>query len=210
MPGILPNPRSRQFHLEVVPELCHPAGILIAYCDGIMDPLLAADRLPSLAVAAMRGAIVGALALGRRPTVGSLVNDALVRFERNVQLKAPDGVRPALLFAQRDRILRGVREFLDGRFSARLFKLRERDVIALGDAARPFDAIVRAKDGRLHAVVFRALPRDGRSLESLRRIRSAAVRGFSARQISSVLVWDLDAACSRRLNVQGGAAPRAA
>src|SRR5262249_26693731 len=61
-----------------------------------MDPLLAVSRLPKLAERAMRIAVVDALARGRITPRG-VINDALVRFERDVQSEAPDGVRPALL-----------------------------------------------------------------------------------------------------------------
>jgi hypothetical protein len=174
-----------------------------------MDPLLAAQRLPRIADAAMRNAVVAALASGKRPTLSALVGDALVRFERAVQLKTPDGIRPALLFAQRDRILRGLRGFLELRVAARLFGVRSRDLIAVGSAAKPFDAIVRGRDGHFHAVVLRAIPRDGRRLDLFRRIRVAA-RNCKAAVIESIVVCDLDGGRSRRLRVEGGSLGRAA
>src|SRR5580704_14048613 len=102
-----------------------------------MDPILAAERLPKLAARAMRSAIVAAALRPPRggPVRGvthrSLVNDALIRFERGVQRIASSGIRPALLFAERDRIVRELRAFIDGRLAARLFALRRRDVVAV-------------------------------------------------------------------------------
>jgi len=174
-----------------------------------MDPLVAAQRLPRIADAAMRNALLGALGAGRRPALSALVGAALVRFERAVQAKAPDGVRPALLFAQRDRILRGLRALTESRLASRLFAVRPRDLIAIGASAKPFDAIVRGRDGRAHAIVFRAIPKDGRKLELFRRIRSAAVTHKTA-AIESVVVGDLEGGRSRRLQVTGEATSRAA
>lgn len=188
---------------------CHPPGTRRVHHSLEMDALAAAKRLPRVADAAMRNAVIAALASGRKPTLSALVGDALVRFERAVQLKTPDGVRPALLFAQRDRILRGLRAFFELRVATRLFAVRERDRIAIGSAAKPFDAIVRGRDGRFHAIVLRAIPRDGRKLDLFRRVRVAAQNCRTA-VIESVVVCDLDGGRSRRLRVEGGALGRAA
>lgn len=174
-----------------------------------MDPLLAAEMLPRLADLAMRGAVTAALRAGRHPTVRALVDDALVRFERCVQAKARDGVRPALLFTQRDRILGAMRAFLSARSAARLFALLPRNVIAAGKAAAPFDAIVRGRDGRAHAVVLRAVPRDGGRLELFRRIRAAATLWRSER-LASVVVFDLNGSAARVLRVSNSAGVKAA
>lgn len=174
-----------------------------------MDPLLAADLLPRLADLAMRRAVAAALRGGKRATLRALVDDALVRFERCLQAKAPDGVRPALLFAQRDRILRAMRAFTAARGAARLFALPARNVIASGRSAAPFDAIVRARDGRAHAVVVRAVPRDGRRLELYRRIRSAATRR-PGEPLASVVVFDLNGGAARTLRLAGNGYVKAA
>jgi len=174
-----------------------------------MDPLLAADMLPRLADLAMRRAVAAALRAGKRPTLPALVDDALVRFERCVQSKARDGVRPALLFTQRDRILTAMRTFLSARSSARLFALAARNVIAVGTSAAPFDAIVRGRDGRAHAVVLRAVPRDGRRLDLFRRIRSAAASWRSER-LASIVVFDLAGGPARTLRLRGNGGVKAA
>ena len=87
--------------------------------DQVMDPLLAVSRLPKLAERAMRASVVAALER-RRVTPRVLINDALMRFERAIQNEAPEGIRPALLFTERDRIVRELRGFIDGRVAARL------------------------------------------------------------------------------------------
>ncbi len=174
-----------------------------------MDPLLAADMLPRLADLAMRRALAGALRSGKRPTLRALVDDALVRFERCVQAKARDGVRPVLLFTQRDRILTAMRAFLSARPAARLFALPVRNVIAAGASAAPFDAIVRSRDGRVHAVVLRAVPRDGRRLDLFRRIRSAAALWRSER-LASIVVFDLNGGCARTLRLSSNVDVKAA
>ena len=79
-----------------------------------MDPFLAAKRLPKLSERAMREAIVsvslarehGARVAGPR----MLADEALVRFERFVR-RAGRAIRPALLFAERDRILADLQTF---------------------------------------------------------------------------------------------------
>lgn len=153
-----------------------------------MDPLLAADRLPHLAERSMRAAVLGAMCHDRM-TPRALVNDALIRFERAVGREATTGVRPALLFAERDRIVRELRGFIDGRLATRLAALRKRDVLAVGRDAAPFDAIVRGRRGGYFAVLFRRLPSDGRRLELLRRMRKAAL-AYTATPIAGVLVYD--------------------
>lgn len=153
-----------------------------------MDPLLAANRLPKLAERAMRAAVLTALEHDRM-TPRALVNDALIRFERAVGREATDGVRPALLFAERDRIVRELRGFIDGRLAARLAALRKRDVLSIGRDAAPFDAIVRGKRGGYFAVLFRRLPAGGARLEVLRRMRKAAY-AYTATPISGVLAYD--------------------
>lgn len=162
-----------------------------------MDPILAAERLPKLAERAMRAAVAAAVSGGRRTTPRALVDDALIRFERAVQRVAGDGIRPALLFAERDRIVRELRGFVEGRLAARLFSLRRRDLLAAGRRAAPFDALVRGRRGGTYAVVFRRLCRDGRRLETMQAIANAAHR--HAERIAGVLVYDFTTATVRRL-----------
>jgi hypothetical protein len=175
-----------------------------------MDPLLAVETLPRLADLAMRRAVATAVAAGRSASLRGLVDDALVRFERLVQSKARDGVRPALLFAQRDRMLVGIRVFLGTRAAARLFSLRRRDVIVAGYAAAPFDIVARGRDGRLHGVVLCSVPRDGRRLELYRRIRAAAAQRRAGEPITTVTVCDLNGGRARTLKISAHAALRAA
>jgi hypothetical protein len=156
-----------------------------------MDPILAADRLPKLAERAMRSAI---LAHDHRP----LIDDALIRFERMVQRVASDGIRPALLFAERDRIVRELTRFASSRLAARLLAVRKRDVVAIAKEARPFDAIVRGRRGGFYGVVFKRLARDGRRLEALRSIRSAAANHV-VEGLRGVLVYDFTAGSVRTL-----------
>lgn len=152
----------------------------------VMDPILAAGRLPRLAELAMRDAIVQALARGRL-TPRALVDEALVRFEGAAARRIGSGIRPALLFAERDRIVRELRSFFDGRLSARLCALERRAFVALGAPAAPFDAIVKSRRGS-YGVVFRRLPADGRRLEVLRRARAALQK--TRTPVDGVLLYD--------------------
>jgi hypothetical protein len=153
-----------------------------------MDPLLAAHHLPLLAQRAMRAAVVAGIARGRM-SPRSVVDEALVRFERAVGALAPDGVRPALLFSERDRIVRELRGFIDGKVAARLAALRRRDVIAVGASAAPFDVIVRNRSGSAFGVVLRRLPADFARLEVLQRIHAAG-RAYDKTPLCGVLVYD--------------------
>lgn len=160
-----------------------------------MDPLLVVNRLPKLAENAMRAAVIGAIDRARM-TPRTLINDALMRFERAVAGDAPDGIRPAVLFTERDRIVRELRGFIDGRLATRLLALPRRNLVALGREAAPFDAVVRNRFGRCYAVVLRRLPPDGRRLEALRRIREAA-RDSTRTPVHGVLVYDFAAGTAR-------------
>ena len=169
----------------------------------MMDPILLAERLPKLSERAMRNAIVAhslfrGTSAARRVTQRGLVDDALMRFERMVQRVAGDGIRPALLFAERDRILGDLRRFVQSRLASRLFAVRRRDVVALAAGASPFDAIVRGRRGGLYGVVFKRLPRDGRRLETMRAIRAAA-RDRAGEHLRGVLVYDFNAGTVRTL-----------
>jgi hypothetical protein len=158
----------------------------------MFDPLLAADRLPKLAERAMRDAIV------TRRSRQLLVDDALIRFEQLVQRGARDGIRPALLFAERDGIVRELGRFVQTRLATRLFAIDSRDVASVARAARPFDAIVRGKRGGLYGVVFRRLATDGRRLESMRAIRNAA-NAYRPEKLRGVLVYDFTTGAVRTL-----------
>lgn len=160
-----------------------------------MDPLLAAAALPKLAERAARAAIIWAVERSRM-TPRSLINDALVRFERLVQAEAPDGLRPALLFTERDRIVRELRGFIDGRLAARLAALRRRDVVATGAEAAPFDLVVRNQRDRCFAVVLRRLPADGRRLDMLMRVQLAAC-GYKKTPLAGVFVYDFSSGSGR-------------
>jgi hypothetical protein len=168
-----------------------------------MDPLLAASRLPALADRAVRDTFVATLASRRRSALPALVREALLRFERSVALKAPNGVRPSLLFAQRDRILRAIRRLWGAEVTARLFWIHRRDIVASGTSARPFDLIVRARDGALYAVVWRALPTDGRRLERLRAARIWAKRGHRTGTLAGIVIVDLQTGLARVVTVNG-------
>jgi hypothetical protein len=161
----------------------------------VMDPLLAVNRLPQLAQAAMRSAVLGA-ALGRRTTPRALIDDALVRFEGAVQGEATDGIRPTLLFSERDRIVRELRTFITSRLAVRLGHLDKREFVALGRAAAPFDAVVRNRAGEVYAVVLRRLPSDGRRLERLRRIGLLAAQ-WTKSPLRGVLVYDFSTGRTR-------------
>jgi hypothetical protein len=169
---------------------------------GVIDPILAAGRLPRLAEIAMRDAIVQALARGRL-TPRALVDEALMRFERRVARRFGNSVRPALLFAERDRVVRELRAFIDGRLAARLGALHRRSVVATGAAAAPFDAIVRNRRGNAFGVVFRRMPPDGRRLELLRRARTALQTARTP--IDGVLLYDFVRGSSKLVSDQSGA-----
>lgn len=168
---------------------------------GAMDPILVADRLPKLAERAMRNAIVRlSLANGRaglRLTQRELIDDALIRFEAMVQRVAGDGIRPALLFGERDRIVRDLRAFVETRLAARLFAIRRRNVIAVGRRAAPFDALVRGRRGGIYGVVFLRLAHGGRRLETMRAIRATAQRRGEG--LGGVLIYDFTTATVRTL-----------
>jgi len=163
-----------------------------------VDPLLAAEEVPRLADLAMRRAIAAALRGNRRAQLGPVVNDALARFESTVHRRL-HGARPALLFVQRNRIVNGLKAFMSSRAAARLFAVQRHAIVAAGTGAAPFDAIVRSRDGRLHAVVLRAVPRDSRRLELYRRIRAAASRRSGASGVASVTICNLNGGPARIL-----------
>ena len=137
----------------------------------------------------MRGAVAAALAAGRM-SPRSLIGGALVRFERAVANEAPGGVRPSLLFAERDRIVTELGCFLRSRLLSRLVALRRRDLVAVGAAAAPFDALVRGRGSKLYAVLLRRLPTGGRRLEGFGRIRKAA-RSLGTHRCDGVVIYDL-------------------
>jgi hypothetical protein len=161
-----------------------------------MDALLAAQRLPRLAERVMRSTIAGALSSGRM-TPRAVVHRALVDFETAVGRLG--GVRPALLFVERDRIARELRTFVESRLAGRLRGLRLGAIVAAGVAAAPFDLIVRNRRGQRYAVVLRRLPRDGRRLLLLQRVR-AAVQTATRTPVDGVLVYDLSRGTTVLLN----------
>jgi hypothetical protein len=151
----------------------------------------------------MRVAICVSLERGR-VTPRALIDEALVRFERAVAIHVPDGVRPASLFAERDRIVRELHAFIGSRLAARLAALARRDLIAAGARAKPFDAIVRNRRGRYYGLAIRRVPNDGSRLEWLRQVAEAGavIRKWP---ISGVLVYDLDDARTQRVDRNLGA-----
>jgi hypothetical protein len=166
-----------------------------------MDPILAAKRLPKLAERAIRNAIIAASlsnARGRRATPRVLVDDALIGFERLLERTGVRGIRPALLFAERDRIARELHAFVGTRLASRLLAVRHRDVVAVGREAGPFDAVVHGRRGGSYGIVLRRLARDGRRLETMRAIRVAA-RDYRGGGLRGVLVYDLTAGTMRTL-----------
>ena len=165
-----------------------------------MDPLLAANAIPRLADLAMRRALLATLVRHGRPQLGPIVTEALAEFERMVERKLRGSARPALLFTQRNRIVRGLKAFLSSRSAARLFGLPRRALVAAGPTAGPFDSIVRGRDGRLHAVIFRSIPSDARRLELYRRIRAAAAR-VGGPAVATVTICNLEGGPSRTLRV---------
>ena len=167
-----------------------------------MDPILTAKRLPKLSERAMRDAIVG-LSLsraggGQLPSPRTLSDEALLRFERMLERSSCLGVRPALLFAERNRIVTELQTFVKGRLASRLFAVRHRDVAAVANAAKPFDAIVRGRNGGLYGVVFRRLARDGKRLDAMRAICNAA-RARQSEGLRGVLVYDFACGTIRML-----------
>lgn len=165
---------------------------------GGMDTLLAAQRLPRLAERAMRAAISSALSRGQL-TPSAVIDRALVTFEAALVNR---GVRPALLFAERNRIVRELRVFLESRLAGRLRALPRRSVVATGSAAAPFDTLVRNRRGRTYAVVFARLPNDGRRLAVLHRMRAAA-QNATRTPIDGILVYDFSRAVVLRLDQAG-------
>jgi hypothetical protein len=164
-----------------------------------MDALLAAQRLPRLAERAMRGAIVGALVDGRM-TLRAIVDRALLAFETSVA--SLGAVRPALLFAERDRIARELRGFVDSRLAARLRAQRCAAIVEAGATAKPFDLVVQNRRNRIYAIVFRRLPRDGRRLALLQRIR-AIVETAAWMPVDGILVYDFARGTTMLLNQTG-------
>ncbi len=160
-----------------------------------MDPLLAVSRLPKLAERAMRASVIAALER-RRMTPRAVINDALMRFERDVQREAPDGVRPAVLFSERDRIVRELRGFIDGRLAARLAALHYRDIVATGAQSAPFDAIVRNRSGKSYGLVLRRIPAEGERLDLIRRIATATQR-YTAIPLRGTVLYDFASGSAR-------------
>lgn len=181
MPGSRFGPEPEQ-------AACQAAGIAVRQTDRV-DPLMLADRLPKLAVRAQCAAIVAGLRDRRLGSPRGLCNRALLQFESAVARAAGTGVRPALLFAERDRIVVELRRFLASRLASRLRALAPARVRAAGRAAVPFDALVLDGDGALYAIVLRRLPERGRRLQALHAVRTAAARWGGA-DLAAVVVYD--------------------
>ncbi|HTX59338.1 MAG TPA: hypothetical protein VMH02_06620 [Verrucomicrobiae bacterium] len=169
-----------------------------------MDPLSIALHLPKLAERAMRAAV--AAGAGRAATPRALIEGAQARFERGVAAVAADGIRPELLFGERDRIVRELRGFVKSRLAVRLFALHRRDVLATAAAAAPFDAILRGRDGKRYALRLCRLETGAPRLEILRRIHDAAASFVPV--LDGVLVYDFTHAAVRLLRLRDAAAQR--
>lgn len=152
-----------------------------------MNSLEAARGLPVLAQRAMRAAILAAMDRGRFAP-RAVIDDALVRFA-SLGARTDRGAGAALLFAERDRIVRELRRFIDGRIATRLSLLRRRDIVALGRAAAPFDAIVRARSGAYYALVFRRVPRGAARLVHV-HCAVRAMRRYDKTPLGGVLLVD--------------------
>ncbi|MDQ2866643.1 MAG: hypothetical protein M3R51_10495 [Candidatus Eremiobacteraeota bacterium] len=163
---------------------------------------MAARRLPELAESAMRDAVLSALVHARTPR--ALIDDALIRFERGVGREAPAGIRPSLLFAERDRVVRDLRAFIDSRLAVRLGTLRRRDIVAVGRGAAPYDAIVRNSRGRCYAIVLRRLPKDGRRLDVFQCYRRLP-GSIKRTPLSGILIYDFSTGVAKLLLDDAGA-----
>jgi hypothetical protein len=156
----------------------------------VNDPVLLAKTLPQLGETAMRDAVRHVLLhRNRPPTVSALANEALVRFEALVQAAAAEGVRPAALFAERDRIVSELRRFASSRLASRCFGIARRNVLAAGAQARPFDAIVRGRDGAPYGLSLRRLPSGPERLAALPTVTPERTTGRGER-ISGVVTYD--------------------
>ncbi len=166
---------------------CQAAGIAVHQTDRV-DSLMLTERLPKRAVRAQCDAVVASLCDRRWASPRALCNRALLQFEAAVARSAGAGVRPALLFAERDRIVVELRRFLASRLASRLRALAPARVRA-GRAAAPFDALVLGGDGARYAIVLRRLPERGRRLHALHAIRTAAARSRDG-DLAAVVVYD--------------------
>jgi len=144
----------------------------------------------------MRAAILTTLREGRL-TPRAVVDRALVQFERAAARLGT--VRPALLFAERDRIARELRSFVDGRLAARL-RAQPRGALRVGADAAPFGLLVRGRRGT-YAVVLRRLPHGGSRLGILQRI--CAVQSAMKTPVDGVLIYDFSRGTTLRLHQTG-------
>ncbi len=175
------------------------------YGTEIMDPLQAAGRIPKIAQRSMRDA---ALAPTRRgdPPGRRLVEAALLGFERSVEREGLGIVERALLFAERDRMVREMSAFASSQLAARLFSLSA-DRILAGSHAAPFDAVVSDRRGRRYGVVMRRLSKTSGRLEMYRRVREAAAA--ATQPIKAVVLYDWVSGATRVVPaVEGGLSTR--
>ncbi|HEY3676366.1 MAG TPA: hypothetical protein VGK84_10295 [Candidatus Tumulicola sp.] len=153
------------------------------------DPVLVAKTLPELGEGAMRAAVAAALRRRHPVTERWLANEALVQFEALVQAKVSDGVRPASLFAERDRIVSELRRFAGSKLAARCFGIARRNVLAAGRTALPFDALVRGRDGGAYGLTLRRLPSGAERLAVLPTAHTQTT-GSWAEPIRGVVTYD--------------------
>jgi hypothetical protein len=137
----------------------------------------------------MRAAVAAVLLQRRMPTERALANEALVRFEALVQGAAAEGVRPASLFAERDRIVSELRRFAGSKLAARCFNVARRNVLAAGDRAKPFDALLRGRDGAAYGLALRRLPAGADRLTALANARPQA-GGPPAETLRGIVTYD--------------------
>jgi hypothetical protein len=138
----------------------------------------------------MRAAVTAVILQRRRPpTVSALANEALVRFESLVQSAAAEGVRPASLFAERDRIVSELRRFAGSRLASRCFGLARRNVLSAGRESRPFDAVIRGRDGDLYGLTLRRLTAGAARLAELPTVGAESVGG-RGEPIRGVVTYD--------------------
>jgi hypothetical protein len=123
------------------------------------------------------------------PTERALANEALVRFEALVQAAAAEGVRPAALFAERDRIVSELRRFAGSKLAARCFSVARRNVLAAGERARPFDALLRGRDGAPYGLALRRLPAGADRLTALAGARPQG-SGLESEAARGVVTYD--------------------
>ncbi|HUY11125.1 MAG TPA: hypothetical protein VMV73_02565 [Candidatus Dormibacteraeota bacterium] len=146
-----------------------------------MDLLELAALLPKLTARVARDVIVDALGAPGRFHERALVAASVARFEALLARDIADGVRPGLLFEQRDLLALRLRTFARTPLARRLGRLRRASVLRRGAAAKPFDALLRTRAGRVLALLVRPMPTGEARLDIYRAARGAIER-FEGRE----------------------------